>query len=151
MSNTLVSTGIDQSLRVWDLGTGKLARSMSIHTMRVHDVAVRQGATGLPMVASASEDRTVRLWQPTIGRMVRFVKLTSKPLDVEWPKDGSMIVVACADGHVRLIDPDKVEVTQDIPALDGWAYSIAVHPTDGRIVVGGVAAGLRQIRIQTDQ
>ena len=83
--------------------------------------------------------------------MVRFVKLTSKPLDVEWLKDGSMIVVACADGHVRLIDPDKVEVTQDIPALDGWAYSIAVHPTDGRIVVGGVAAGLRQIRIHTDQ
>ena len=55
------------------------------------------------------------------------------------------------DGHVRLIDPEKVEVTQDIPAFDGWAYSIAVHPTDGRIVVGGVAAGLRQIRIQTDQ
>ena len=62
-----------------------------------------------------------------------------------------MIVVACADGHVRLIDPEEVEVTQDIPALDGWAYSIAVHPTDGQIVVGGVAAGLLRIRIQTDQ
>ena len=46
---------------------------------------------------------------------------------------------------------EKVEVTQDIPALEGWAYSIAIHPTDGRIIVGGVAAGLRQIRIQTDQ
>ncbi len=149
--NRLVSTGIDQSLRVWDLETGELVRSMSIHTMRVHDVAVRPGNAGLPMVASASDDRTVRLWQPTIGRMVRFVNLTSKPLDVEWLMDGSMIVVACADGHVRLIDPEKVEVTQDIPALDGWAYSIAVHPTDGRIVVGGVAAGLRRIRIQTDQ
>ncbi len=149
--NTLVSTSIDQSLRVWDLETGKMARSMSIHTMRVHDVAVRPGVTGLPMVASASDDRTVRLWQPTIGRMIRFVNLPSKPLDVEWLIDGSMIVVACADGHVRLIHPEKVEVTQDIPALDGWAYSIAVHPTDGRIVVGGVAAGLRQIRIQADQ
>ncbi len=62
-----------------------------------------------------------------------------------------MIVVACTAPHVRMVHPEKVEVTQDISALDGWAHSIAVNLTGGRIVAGGVTAGLRQIRNQANQ
>jgi WD40 repeat protein len=143
---TLVSAGIDQSLRVWNADSGELAHSLNIHTRLVHGLALRPGDRPLPTVASASEDRTVRLWQPTIGRMVRFARLRSKPLDIKWLPDGSSIVVTCTDGHVRLIDPDTVEVTDDIPAVDGWAYSLAVHPTDG-ILVGGSDGQLRRVRI----
>ena len=135
--NILVSTGIDRSLRVWKPGSGELIRSLSIHTRRVHNVALRPGIEGLPMVASVSDDRTVRLWQPTIGRMVRFDRLASRPLDAAWLPDGSRVVVACTDGHVRVVDPVNVTVTHDLEALDGWAYSLAVHPTDGSILVGG--------------
>ena len=140
---TLVSAGIDQSLRVWE--SGKLIRSLSNHTRPIHEIALRPGDSELPMVASVSEDRTVRLWQPTIGRMVRFVRLSSKPLAVEWLTDGSAIVVACTDGHVRVVDPDSAAVTRDMPALDGWAYSLAVHPTDGSVLVGGRDAQLRRV------
>jgi WD40 repeat protein len=143
---TLVSAGIDQSLRVWNPDSGELVRSLSIHTMPIHDISLRPGDHGLPVVASASEDRTVRLWQPTIGRMVRFSKLKSKPLAAEWLPDGSRIVVSCTDGHVRLINPETAEVTQDIQAVDGWAYSLAVHSTDGTILVGGSNGQLRRIK-----
>ncbi len=56
----MVSTGIDQNLRVWDLESGKLIRSLNNHTLPVPDLALRPGETGLPMAASAGEDRTVR-------------------------------------------------------------------------------------------
>ena len=135
--NLLVSTGVDQSLRVWKAGSGELVRSLNIHTRPVHDLALRPGGQGLPMVASVSDDRSVRLWQPTIGRMVRFARLASKPLDAEWLPDGSRIVVACTDGHVRVVHPLTVKVTHDIAAVKGWAYSLAVHPTDGSVLVGG--------------
>ena len=147
-TTTLVSTGVDQNLRVWDLTSGELIRSMNNHTLPVHDLALRPGDTGMPMVASAGGDRTVRLWQPSIGRMVRFVRLKGVPLDVAWIKDGSRIVAACADGSIRIIDPDLVEVTDEIHALDGWAYALTVHPTEGSLVVGGPNAQVRRIMLK---
>ena len=136
-NKTLVSTGVDQNLRVWDLTSGELIRSLNNHTLPVHDLALRPDESALPMVISAGDDRTVRFWQPTIGRMVKFARLKAAPLDVAWLNTGSKVVAACADGAIRLVDPDSVEVTDEIPALNGWVYSLAVHPTDGSIVVGG--------------
>jgi WD40 repeat protein len=159
----MVSTGIDQNVRVWNVASGELIRSMNNHTLPVPDLALRPGDTGLPMVASAGEDRTVRLWQPTIGRMVRFVRLKAEPLSVAWLNDGSMIVVACTDDHIRLIDPELVTVTQEIPAIDGWAYALAVHPTDpstssepalslpkgqASIVIGGTNGQVRRVSVR---
>ena len=141
----LVSTGIDQSVRVWDLTSGELIRSMNNHTLPVHDLALRPDASGLPMIVSAGDDRTVRFWQPTIGRMVKFARLEEAPLDTAWLNDGSKVVAVCTDGAVRFVDPDSVEVTSEIHALKGWAYSLAVHPTDGSVIIGGQNAQVRRI------
>ena len=100
------------------------------------------------MVASVSDDQTVRLWQPTIGRMVRFLKLNSVPLSVVWLPDGSRIAVSCEDGAVRQIDPDTAAITDEHPAIDGWAYSLAVHPLDGSLLAGGQNGKLRRIVVQ---
>ena len=143
--NILVSTGIDQSVRVWDLISGELIRSMNNHTLPVHDLALRPSDAGLPVIVSAGDDRTVRFWQPTIGRMVKFARLEEAPLDTAWLNDGSKVVAVCTDGAVRLVDPDSVEVTSEIHALNGWAYSLAVHPTDGSVVVGGQNGQVRRI------
>ena len=142
---TLVSTGVDQSVRVWDLTSGTLIRNMNNHTLPAHDLALRPNGTGLPMVASVSDDRTVRFWQPTIGRMVKFARLAEAPLNVAWLNNGARIVAACADGAIRLVDPDSVEVTGEIQVLKGWVYALAVHPRDGSIVVGGPNAQVKRI------
>ena len=143
--DVLVSTGIDQSVRVWDLMSGELIRSMNNHTLPVHDLALHPSDAGLPVIVSAGDDRTVRFWQPTIGRMVKFARLAEAPLATAWLNDGSKVVAVCTDGAVRFVDPDSVEVTGEIHALNGWAYSLAVHPTDDSVVVGGQNAQVRRI------
>ena len=138
-TNVLVSAGIDQSLRVWDTASGNLLRSMVIHTLPVHDLAFRPATDGLPMVASASEDRSIRFWQPTIGRMVRFARLSAKPLAIDWTPDGKKVVAACADGKLRFVDPNTVSVTNSDVTVSDWAYSV-VTQVDGAIVVGSADA-----------
>jgi WD40 repeat protein len=144
-NDVLVSSGLDQNLRVWNSESGMVVRTLNNHTKEVHQLALRPANQGLPMIASVSNDHTVRLWQPTIGRMVRFAQLNATPLAVTWLTDGSLIAVATTDGDVRLIDPDTVEVLETIPAVRGWAYSLAVHPSDNSLLVGGRNGQLKRI------
>ncbi len=143
----LTSAGLDNSLRVWQLPEAGLVRTMDNHTAAVHDLAVRPNPDpdALPMVVSASDDRTLRLWQPTIGRLVRFLRLEAVPLSVTWTHDGRWAVASCADGRLRIMDPDTAQLVADLPALDGWAYSLAEHPTHTAFVVGGRNGQLQRV------
>lgn len=135
-SRRLVSAGVDRSLRVWDSATGKLQHSITIHTGTVNAMAIRPQAPTLPMVASAGDDRTVRFWQPSIGRMVRFVRLDSRPLDLAWLPDGTRVVASCVDGTLVMIDPDTVETSEPIHAGKDWIHAVEVDTLGQRAVVG---------------
>lgn len=141
---TLVSAGADHSLRVWNVADKKLIRSLNQHSKAVNALAVRPGNEDLPMVASASSDRTIRFWQPTIGRMVRYIRLEAEPLCIAWFNDSEHCAAACVDGKVRIINADDVAVTQTMKATTGWAYAVAVHPNDNGLVVGGSNGEIRR-------
>ena len=93
---------MDQSLRVWDQSSGAIVRVLDNHTDEVRDLAPRPRGEGLPMIASAAADRTVRLWQPTIGRLVRFARLPADLRDSlavdRHVADESRIAAAIDDG-----------------------------------------------------
>lgn len=148
---TLVSGGVDQSVRVWDISNEKMVRSLRQHTQGIRSLALRPNREGLPMIASAAADRTIRFWQPTIGRMVRYVRLDEEPLRIAWLHDGVHIAAACVDGKVRIIDADNVQVTRTIDVLDGWAYALAVHPSDGTMAVGGSDGQIRRVGLEVDR
>ena len=144
---TLISVAGDQLVRVWEVSTGRLIRSLSQHTQPIHAVALSPAAADLPLVASAAGDRTIRFWQPTIGRLVRYVSLSSEPLNVAWTQDGSRVLAGCVDGRLHVIDPVEVTVLRELPAIHGWAYAVAVHPSDNSCVVGGTDGQLRRLEL----
>lgn len=137
-NETLVTASLDHTIRVWHVEDGELQRTLKNHTGPVSGLAVRPGTdVGPPMLASVSRDRTVRLWQPTIGRMVRFVRLDSRPESVAWYPDGSRLVVAGRDGDVRIIDPDTVRIEHRLPGIKSHAWCLVVTPDGGQIIVAG--------------
>ena len=129
--------------------SGEPIRSFANHTRPVTDLAVRPGrdAKAPPTLVSVSEDRTVRLWQPTVGRLVRFARLDTVPLAVAWSRDGGRIFTACKDGRLRVLDPDTMDVTETLAGIDGVAYCLAVAP-DGRVLVGGQNGQVKRIGVK---
>lgn len=148
----IVSGALDQNIRVWKVGTGELVRTLNNHTRAVNDLKMQSqcpdddtAAGKLPIMASVGNDRTVRLWQPTIGRLVRFCRIDAVPLAVTWGMQGTWLAVACDDGTVRIINPDTMEVTAEISVNDSWLYAIQVHPADGSLAVGSLRQRLQRL------
>jgi WD40 repeat protein len=145
----LLTAGVDTSIRYWDLKemqqNPQPVRTLINHTKEVFAMGIRRHSLDtMPVAASISQDRTVRFWQPTIGRMMRFVRLESVPLDFCWLSDGSQLAVACQDGRVRYVAADTAQVVKTIDALDGIAYCIAADSNNG-LLVGGVDGQLRYL------
>ena len=150
LGDLLVTAGIDQTLRVWDVERGVPRRSLDNHTGAVVDLALRPRGDGPPLVASAGADRTLRFWQPAIGRMVRFARLPVDPQAICWTADGILVAVACSDGRVLLVDAATAEVVREIAALDGWAYAIAAAPDGDALLVGGEDGRLVRCQLAAD-
>ena len=148
----IVSGALDQNIRVWKVKTGELVRTLNNHTRQVNELKTQpleqgqdSGVRRLPMIASVSNDRTVRLWQPTIGRLVRFCRIDALPLALTWGPQGEWLAVACDDGHVLGINPDTMEVAARVSVNDAWLYAIATHPTDRSLAVGSRQQGLQRL------
>lgn len=138
------SAGIDQTIQLWHAKTGIAVRTLSNHVNTVNDIAVapRSAIGALPILVSVSDDKTVRLWQPTNGRLVRFFKLPSSPLTVDWLSDGQRFVVGCEDGTVRWFDAATLAQLRQEPVSPSPIISLAIYSTDGTVVAGTLSAGM---------
>lgn len=145
---TIVSAGVDQSLQLWEAESGKQVKNLDNHVAAVNDVAVRTAGKfeGGPMVVSVSEDRTVRLWQPLTGRLVRFARLKTVPRVAAWSPNGTRILVGCNDGRLRVMDSDTLEIVSDQPGLDGRIHALGLHPMSADVIVGG--AGFLKLKAE---
>jgi WD40 repeat protein len=141
----LVSGGIEGTIQVWRAMEGSLVRSLSNHVGIINDLAFSPQISdeSPPMLASISEDQTVRLWQPSNGRLVRFAKLSAKPKCLVWHIDGRQLLVACEDGTVRWHDSATLNELRRVQYFDHAITSIALSPTDQKIFVGNARGDLK--------
>ncbi len=96
-------------------------------------------------LASIAEDRTVRLWHPLIGRLVRFARCRLRPVvrpglpTVAWSANGEQLPVGSNDGRVRVVDFETSQVTNEIVTLTGPIHELAREENEKSVFVGGSA------------
>jgi WD40 repeat protein len=122
----LALTGsVDNTMKLWDLKTGKEIQQFKGHTKQVWDVAFVPNSKH---VLSASWDATVKLWDTTTGKDVRTY---SHPLDVNAvtvSKDGKWMLTGSDDRHMRLWDLAKHEEVRKFPPHTDFCYACAFAP-----------------------
>lgn len=148
----LVTAGGDRSVKVWSLDGGRLQRSLNHHTEAIRALAFRPMEAGVgagagswqEFCATAGDDRTVRVWQPGLGRMVRIIRgHESAVLALTWSVDGRWLFSVGRDGVIRCVEGDSDVLRAQWRAQDDWIYALAASPDGARLASGGWGARVR--------
>jgi WD40 repeat protein len=149
---TIASGGEDSSVRLWTSG-GKLKQTLTGHRGSVHKVAFSpiplqsplNKARSIPpqsplnkggILATASGDRTVRLWQSN-GKLLRVLRgHNQEVLTVTFSRDGKLIATGDRGGNLKLWTAEGV-LLHSFQAHKLAVRGIDFDPLGGRIVTGG--------------
>lgn len=89
------------------------------------------------VVASPSQDRTIRLWDVETGELYRTLKGHSSPVrSVAWSPDGRTLASGSADQTIRLWDTSTGRLRQKFEQHSGTVYSVA-WSSDGSTLASG--------------
>ena len=135
-----VTTGVDQTVRVWDLHSGQIVRRFAEANATLWEVALSpDGRT----VLSGSTDGTATLWDVETGEEIRRLVDDQPITAVTFSPDGSKALIGGAGyvvlekveaGHIILWDVDTGE---EIRRFEGQPYAVEAveFSPDGRTAV----------------
>ena len=106
----IVSASADNTVRIWDVETGKEIRKFEKHTDQVNSAAFSPDGK---RIVSASDDKTVRIWNAETGEEIhRFEEYSNDVRSAAFSPDGKLVVTADADFSVRIFDVESGAVFQ---------------------------------------
>ncbi|MFM7428050.1 MAG: BTAD domain-containing putative transcriptional regulator [Elainella sp.] len=110
-SNWIVSGGEDGTVKVWDSQTGDCLQTLTGHTQGVWCLAWAKRSpasdceTGLPLLASGSEDHSIRLWDLSTGQCLHTLHgHHNGVLRLAWSPDGRTLASSSDDATIRFWD-----------------------------------------------
>ncbi|NJK66922.1 MAG: hypothetical protein HC786_19035 [Richelia sp. CSU_2_1] len=145
-AHTLACVSLDQTLKLWDCRTGQCLKTWYGHTDWALPVAFSaiaptpfsKGGKGR-LLASGSNDKTVRLWDWQTGECVaKLPGHTDFIYGIAFSKDGQILATGSTDSSVRLWNVTRNQCFQVLQGHTDWVYAVAFDP-DGQIVASGSA------------
>jgi WD40 repeat protein/mono/diheme cytochrome c family protein len=129
-----LSGGEDNSVRLWDVATGRELRCFEGHTGEVLSVAFSPDGR---RAVSGSYDRTMRLWDVASGRELRrFEGHTERVSGVAFSSDGRRALSGSWDQTLGLWDVASGRLLHRLAGHTGYVSSVAFAP-DGRSALSG--------------
>ncbi|AKU18601.1 hypothetical protein VV02_03420 [Luteipulveratus mongoliensis] len=143
----LVSGGEDGVVRVWDLSTKSLIRTLPGHTGWVHAVAISPDGN---LIASAGEDSAIRLWSTTNGTHVGVLPGHDKRIrTLTFLHHSSHLASGAEDGLIRVWDLTTSTLARQATTRGVGIWSLSVSSDDELVAVSGEDEYVRLLDLHT--
>lgn len=130
----VLSGSQDQTVRLWDLRTGKTIRRFAGSEHHVLTVAFSSDGR---KVMAGGEDRIIRVWDTATARPIHTLSgHTHKTWSLAFSPDDTLILSGSEDGTVRLWDAQTGDEIGCLAENQGIVTSVAFSP-DGRYAISG--------------
>lgn len=132
----LVSGSDDFTLHLWDpLKTRKPLQRMTGHQQPINFVQYSPDGT---MIASASFDKSVRIWNGFNGKFLMVFRAHVQSVyQVAWSADSRLLVSSSKDSTIKLWDLKKKKMIEDLPGHADEVFAVDWSPDGHRVCSGG--------------
>jgi WD40 repeat protein/tRNA A-37 threonylcarbamoyl transferase component Bud32 len=135
----LASAGIDRTVRIWDVATGRQLNVLRGHTGEVRSVTFSPDGQWL---CSAGFDTTLRIWKSATGKSAQTLAgHTDAVRGAAFSADSQRIASASHDGTIKLWSVQTGVLLQTVPVSDYRLLCIA-YARDGSGLSCGDARGM---------
>jgi serine/threonine protein kinase len=133
---SVVSGGLDDAIRVWNLETGSLIQTLKAHTKPVNCLSISPDSR---MLASGGDDYTIKLWNLTSGSLLHT--LTGHANDVKsvaFYGVGHLLASGGEDRTARIWQLATGESLRVFSNTAGMIRAVAVSPDSQLLASGGL-------------
>ncbi len=137
----LASCGADKFIRIFDLATGKLARTFEGHTHHVLGVSWKRDGR---VLASSGADKTVKLWDMLTGEQKFNIenRFRKEVTSAHYLPGQNLILASGGDNNLRILKEDGND-QRTFGLEKGFIQSSAITADGKTIVEGGDDSVLR--------
>lgn len=147
----LVTAAFDNTLRIWDAGSGKPKRTLEGHTRNVFAVDISKDGK---QIASGSDDNTIKLWdanpssdakakKPATAYSANLTGHRGGILGIAFHPEGKILASCSSDKSIRLWDIAGKKLLRSLPTQAEAVYSVAFSPDGRQLATAGADKTVR--------
>ncbi|MBN3941948.1 ribosome assembly protein 4 [Nostoc sp. NMS9] len=122
----LASASDDKTIKIWDVSSGKLLKSLTDHKDEVWNVAYSPNGQQL---ASASADKTIKIWDVSSGKLLKTLTGHSDVVNsIAYSPNGQQLASASADKTIKIWDVSSGQLLKTLTGHSDVVNSIAYSP-----------------------
>ncbi|MBN3889395.1 MAG: ribosome assembly protein 4 [Nostoc sp. JL31] len=122
----LASASSDKTIKIWDVSSGQLLKSLTGHRDAVSSVAYSPNRQQL---ASASFDKTIKIWDVSSGKLLKSLTgHSSGVISIAYSPNGQQLASASFDKTIKIWDVSSGKLLKSLTGHSSGVISIAYSP-----------------------